>query len=359
MRVRLSYLCCFILPVAVLVFLTSGPHGIAAAVAWTLPVWGLVLADWLSPKVDAQQSAAAPDRFFDAMLYGLAVLQLLNVGFMLPYVARLTFTTPDQFIAGIVNLIAVRILVGTSSGSSGIIAAHELIHRSSRISRLLGRLLLCSVCYDHFVIAHIRGHHCNAGMPQDIATARRGENFAAYWKRVCREHFAYAWYSELARLKIAAAPFRSPNSIKNRVLHGILIESLLLAAIVIVFGWLAAGMFLYQAVAAVRLLEAINYFQHWGLVDGKAANIIAWVNDSRLTKYSLIGLSNHIAHHQNAAKAFYQLPYSGQGPKMPYGYFVMNLWVKLDNASYQKMALRELENYKHNAGFRSAMHRPA
>jgi alkane 1-monooxygenase len=346
MRPRLSHLCCFILPVSTLVFLTGGPHGSGAALAWTLPVWGLVIADRFSPKVDPGQPEQAPSMFLDGILFLLALLQLLNIGFMLAYVERLAFTSTDAIVTGIANLIAVRILVGTSSGSSGIIAAHELIHRSHRFSRLLGRILLYSVCYDHFAIAHIRGHHFHVGMSQDIATARRGEDFGAYWKRVFCEHFAYAWQSESERLKLSAAPFHGIKAIHNRILHGILIESLLLAAIVSIFGWLAALVFVYQAFAAVRLLEAINYFQHWGLVDGKSSNTIAWVNDSCFTRYSLIGLSYHISHHQNASKAFYRLPYSDRGPKMPYGYFVMNLWVKLHNASYQTMALRELEKYQ-------------
>lgn len=356
MRIRLSYLCSFILPLSVLVFLASGPHGVGSATAWTLPVWGLVLADWLSPKIDSCQQAESPHPFYNGILYGLAALQMLNVCLMLQYVDRLTFTTPEEWMVGVVNLVAVRILVGTSSGSSGIIAAHELIHRSGRCNRMLGRMLLWSVCYDHFMLAHTRGHHFHVGMLQDIATARHGENFSCYWKRVSREHFVYAWQSEMARLRTAATPLQPLKIIQNRVLQGLLLEALLLAGIVSVFGWLAAVAFVYQAFAAVRLLEAINYFQHWGLEDGKSSNTLAWVNDSCLTKYALIGLSNHIGHHQNAAKAFYQLPYSNRGPKMPYGYFVMNLWVKLDNASYRKMAMRELDRYERKTAFRSAMH---
>lgn len=348
MPVFIRYLCSFILPLSVAVFFISGPHGIGGAVAWTLPVWALVLADWFSPKSGEQPPAAAPHLFFDGLLYALAALQIVNIGLMLHYVECLTFATPSEFIPGACNLIAVRILVGTSSGSSGFIAAHELIHRPGRCSRLLGRMLLWSVCYDHFIIAHTRGHHFHVGMQQDIATARRGENFAGYWKRVCREHFLYAWHSEQERLNKTPARWPRTRIFGNRVLHGLLAEALLLAAIVTAFGWLAAAMFLYQAFAAVRLLEAINYFQHWGLVDGKASNTLAWVTDSCLTQYCLIGLSHHISHHQNAAQPFYQLPYSHLGPMLPYGYFVMNLWVKLDNAAYQTMANRELEKYARN-----------
>jgi hypothetical protein len=33
---------------------------------------------------------------------------------------------------------------------------------------------------------------------------------------------------------------------------------------------------------------------------------------------------------------------------MPYGYFIMGLWLKLNNESYQKMAIRELENFRYS-----------
>jgi alkane 1-monooxygenase len=235
-------------------------------------------------------------------------------------------------------------LVGASSGTSGIVVAHELIHRESRLQRVLGHLLLCSVCYDHFVIAHQRGHHDHLGMPDDIATARFGESFEAYWRRVYKGYFSYAWRSECERLGI------DPNLwqlklFKHQVLLGLTIELLLLIGIVLTYGWLAAAMFLYQAFAAVRILEAVNYFQHWGLGEGRVGNTYGWVTTSWLSRYALIGLSNHIGHHQNAASRYYEIAYSERGPKMPYGYFVMNLWVKLHNASYRKMAEKELLNF--------------
>jgi len=134
--------------------------------------------------------------------------------------------------------------------------------------------------------------------------------------------------------------------LKNQVCQGLLIEFLLVLMIMMVFGWLAALMFIYQAYAAVRILETVNYFQHWGLSDGKFGNSFGWVNESWLTTYLFVGLANHIGHHQDEQKPYYQIAYSEQGPKLPYGYFVMNLWVKLSNASYQRMAIRQLEAFR-------------
>lgn len=339
---QLSSLLCFILPVTTALFLVSGPHGMGAALAWTLPLWGLVIADWLSPKVKPQQDEKTPDGFYNGILYSLAFLQFLNIGLMLVYVSRMQWNTPEEITTGLVNLIAVRIMVGTSSGSSGIIVAHELIHRSRLHMQYLGRLLLCTVCYEHFALSHQQGHHRSVGKPHDITTAHLGESFHDYWRRVYKEHFRYAWRSELARLGIKHKPFGYLSIIQNQVLHGLFFEMALVILITVFFGWIALFAFLYQSFAAVRLLETINYYQHWGLEDNPG-NSLAWVNDSWLTTHVLLGLSNHIDHHENPSRHYQDIAYSDQGPKMPYGYFVMNLWIKLNNASYRRMAVRELE----------------
>jgi len=125
----------------------------------------------------------------------------------------------------------------------------------------------------------------------------------------------------------------------------VIVEVLLVVLIVLVFGWAAAIIFLYQALSGVRLLETINYYQHWGLQQGRAVNNLAWVNTSQVTYYALLGLSNHIAHHNDATTPFYETPYSAYGPTMCYGYFVTNLWVKLKNSSYRSVSTNRLRDY--------------
>ncbi len=299
--------------------------------------------DWLNVESSQHEEHEYEGLFYDGIVYVLFVLQFVNIVLMLRYVSQLQWQTQNDVLAGIVNLIAVRFLVATSSGTSGIVVAHELIHRPQHYMQLMGRLLLCSVCYEHFCITHKRGHHLSFGMPEDIATARLGESFRDYWRRVYIGYLRYAWHSEQERLSTDPNPLRL---FKNQVLQGLVFELLLLAVIISVFGWLAAVMFLYQAFAAMRILEAVNYFQHWGLGEGRYGNTYGWVTNSWLSRHVLMGLSHHIGHHQDENKRFYEISYSEAGPKMPYGYFVMNLWIKLDNASYQKMALRELQRYR-------------
>lgn len=342
---RFGHLLAFILPVSTFLYLRTGPHEIAGALAWTLPFWLLLAADGLIHDLKPRQDANPQTGFYDGVLYALVLLQVSNVILMLDTVSQLRWQTPHDYLSGLVNLIVIRFLVGTSSGTSGIVVAHELIHRSQFHMQLLGRLLLYTVCYEHFVITHKRGHHLSMGLPDDIATARLGESFKDYWKRVYPGHLRYAWRSEQDRLGISYNDFAFAKIIKNQVLQGLLVEFLLLVSITVLFGWLAALMFLVQALAAVRILEAVNYFQHWGLDDPRYAHTFGWVNNSPVSRYALIGLSHHIGHHEDEQKHFQEIAYSDQGPVMPYGYFVMNLWVKLNNASYRKMAMRELQHF--------------
>ena len=339
---RFNHLLCFILPVSTCLFLMTGLHGIVGALAWTIPFWLILLADWLSPAYQTETTARQSLRFYDGILYALTFLQFANIILMLNYVSQLPWDSTNAIAVSLVNLVVIRFLVGTSSGTSGIVVAHELIHRPESSWQLLGRLLLCTVCYEHFVITHKRGHHLSLGMPDDIATAHLGESFKAYWRRVYVGYLRYAWKSEQDRLVLEA----NRSLIHNQVLQGMLIEFALLILIILYFGWLAAFMFLYQAISAVRILEAVNYFQHWGLENGQFGKTYGWVSHSSLSRYTLIGLPHHIGHHEDEKKHFHEIAYSDHGPILPYGYFVMNLWVKLNNASYQKMAVRELEKFR-------------
>lgn len=349
-----KHLLCFVLPLSTFLYLATGllqneVHGLTSALAWTIPFWLLLLLDWQAQTSNPKLTGTHSTKFYDAILYLLTVLQIANIISMVLYINELRWETANDVLISLGNLVIIRFLVGTSSGTSGIVVAHELIHRPQRHWQLLGRLLLCTVCYEHFDITHKRGHHLNLGMPDDIVTARLGESFKAYWRRVYVGYLRYAWQSEQDRLGLEPNNHGLiPKFLHNQVIQGLLFEISILISIFIYYGWLAAAMFLYQAISAVRILEAVNYFQHWGLENGQFGKTYGWVSPSWVSRYALIGLSHHIGHHEDENKHYHEIAYSERGPKLPYGYFVMNLWVKLNNASYQKAAVMELNNYKNS-----------
>ena len=129
----LSALVCFVYPGAVLIFLLQGPHAMVPALLWTFALWAMVFADWLSSRLTKKSPPVLSEQFsapvHDGILALLALIQFANVGFLLVYASQLRWGSGFEILTSIVNLVVLRILVGTSSGSSGIIVAHELIHR--------------------------------------------------------------------------------------------------------------------------------------------------------------------------------------------------------------------------------------
>jgi alkane 1-monooxygenase len=311
-----------LLPICTLAFLGTGPHGALAALLWTWPVWLLIAADRWGPAECRMVPPTAPRWFFDGLLYALAGLQILNILALGLMVSRLSWTTAPDFGAGLANLLAVRILMGTNSCCAAIAPAHELIHRRRRGLRWLGRLLLITVGYDHFFVAHRRGHHAKLGSSEDPSTARLGESYEAFFRCSLARQWRIAWRTE-----------------RRSALGGLAAEALLLVAFGWIFGLLALFMLLYQALVAVRLLEAVNYFQHFGLtLDSGRAAATAWDTDSAVSLFLFLGLSRHADHHRRPGVPYPELRSLPEGPRMPYGYLGMALWVKNRNAAYRRWA---------------------
>jgi alkane 1-monooxygenase len=332
---------CFILPAATLGFLLGGPHAWLPALLWTLPLWLCVAADYFSPADRAGPGPGWPAWLLDARLYALFALQWANIVLLLALASRLRWGTPAEFAEGAANLLAVRVLAGSSSCCCGIAAAHELIHRPSRHLRWMGRALLWTVCYDHFALGHVPGHHRLASTPRDPATARFGERFGDFFWRSLRGQWLDAWRREARRLAGVAGPGRW---LRHRVLQGQAVQLAWLALVLACFGPLALAVFLYQSWVAVRLLEAVNYVQHWGLAraGSRFGGADAWACDSWFTQHVFIGLSLHADHHMGGGKPCHRLGHRQESPRLPAGYFVMALLVRLDNGWYCELAGREL-----------------
>lgn len=318
-----------VLPVSTFTFLASGPHGPIAALLWTSPVWALTVADRYAPPERRGVPATAPRGFFNGLLYTLTLLQVMNLLVLGVMVSRLSWATGPEIGAGLVNLLAIRILVGTTSCCAAIAPAHELIHRGRRWQRWLGRLLLMTVCYDHFFVAHRAGHHARLGSGEDPSTARPDETYLAFLRRSVCGQWRIAWRAG-----------------RRAVLHGLAVELLLLAGFGACFGPLALFMLLYQAVVAVKLLEAVNYFQHYGLTLASGrSGAVAWRHDSAVSLFLFLGLNRHADHHRRPAVPYPELRSLPDGPELPCGYLGMAWWIKNRSKGFRRWAeSRELGN---------------
>ncbi len=336
-RVWSLHLLCFVLPVASFAFLLSAPHAWYASLPWLLVVIGSIALDMRSPREQRQPLATMPGWPFNGVLYALCFLQLANVALLVRMVALHGFFATDTLVGFL--------LVGINSGYSGFVVAHELIHRASWSMQQLGRAMLVSVLYEHFYTEHVRGHHARVGTEDDPATARFGEGPFEFLLRTVPAQFRSAWRLEAKRLGDADMPLRDPRLLRSRIVHGLALEWGIALAILLTLGVGAFAIFLLQAMLAIRLLEAVNYFEHWGLArtTRRVRTIDSWDTDSWFTLYTLVGLSRHADHHAYASRPFQQLRYFEESPKLPYGYFGTTLLTMFARKRLHRLLTAELE----------------
>lgn len=210
---------------------------------------------------------------------------------------------------------------GLMTGTAGITAAHELIHRRDPRERGLGLAFLAMVTYMHFRIEHVHGHHRHVATDRDPASARLGEGFPAFFARSLAGGFAGAWRVECARLRRCGLPVLGRA---NRCLHYLAIQAAVYGGVLLAFGPGGALFFLLQSLMAVHLLEAVNYVQHYGLRrEGALEPRHAWDSDAPFSALFSFNLSTHAAHHLRALQPAHQLESHPHALRLPLSFFLM------------------------------------
>ena len=338
------HLWAFVLPIVNLVFLLTGPHRWWSALLWTTPIWILVVVDNTSPEDHRQPPEDLPSWPFDLQLYLLILLQLANHVLMGVMASKLSVSSLAAAGTTLANVVGMAIVSGTTAGYSGIVLAHELVHRRGRVDFFLGRLLLMFVCNEQFATEHVRGHHPRLGTFDDPATARFGESLRDFIKRTIPAQFASAWRLEKIRLGDERMKWTDSRMVGHRVLQGVVGEVLIAAGYLVVFGPVALVFFLVQARSAVILLETVNYIEHWGITRATrtVTPVDSWDTDNAFTLRTLVGLSRHADHHAQASRPYQKLRYFSESPKMPLGYYGTILMAMFMNETYQERATEEL-----------------
>ena len=335
----------FFLPLLTLTYLLTGPHPIWVSLLWAMPVWVLIYVDVKSRDDKRAPPAHAPAWPFDLQLYLLTVLQLTNHIMLGVMTSKLSIWPAANLGQTLATVWATIWLPGVTAGYSGIVLAHEWVHRRKKHQYFLGRLLLMFVWYEHFATEHVRGHHPRLGTPRDPATARFGESFRDFLKRTVPAQFKSAYHLECVRLGDPNLSLWSLRSLKNRVVQGVLAQIAITAGYVVFFGPLAAIFLLLQARSACVLLEVVNYIEHWGIErDGKTVtHVDSWDTGSWFTLHTLVGLSRHADHHAQASRPYQKLRYFEETPKMPSGYYGTIILALMRNDHYQELATAELK----------------
>ncbi len=286
--------------------------GNVAGGPWALT--GLVFVLGLGPLLDMALGRADPvrpprpsGRPFEALLHAHAMVQL---GVLATLLHRASLD------GGAWTTWAAALSTGVSSGVSGIVVAHELGHRRpGSLPWWLARLCLLSVLYLHFTTEHNHTHHRHVGTTADPATARLGESVWGFVARTVPAQF-------LDALRVQASKGRT--GLRNPVVRGVALQGALLVGLLGIGGpWVTAA-FVVQAAFAVFLLEYINYIRHYGLSRApgeRQTERHSWQAEERWSRWTLLELTRHPAHHLKASEPFWRLrPYEG-APELPSGYY--------------------------------------
>jgi alkane 1-monooxygenase len=260
------------------------------------------------------KDVAEHDPYYSWLLYSMLPLQF---GYLFWFLSE-DFQSTAEHTGAIISM-------GMMCGIVGINVGHELGHRSNRLERLVGELLLLSSLENHFLPYHNRGHHTNVGTPSDPATARRNEPVYVFWFRSHFGSYFQAWKIEWVRMGIMK---RSRLGLSNLMVVYTLVQVLFCSLIYYFMGAQALVHFLIVAGIGILLLESVNYIEHYGLMRKQRENgtyeavkrIHSWNANNILGRVVLFELTRHSDHHFKADRPYQVLESHDDSPMMPTGY---------------------------------------
>jgi len=267
-------------------------------------------------------STEEEERFKNHWLFDLMIYLIVPFHFVLLFRFLAFINTPDILWYEVAGAIGT---MGVFCGAFGINIGHELGHRRDRFHRITANLLLATSLNAHFYVQHNRGHHRYVSTPVDPETARFNESLYAFWWRSVITGYHHAWQIQLTELKKSNRSFWSA---KNDMLWFQLLQVVLIAVIVIFYGWMALAAFVVAALMGILMLATINYIEHYGLLrreiaEGRYEKVLprhSWNSNHILGRLLLFELSRHSDHHYKASRKYQILKHHDDSPQMPTGY---------------------------------------
>lgn len=195
--------------------------------------------------------------------------------------------------------------------------AHDLLHRSSRFSRSLGRIVAGAIGYPFLEHEH-QSHHRRSDWPLGA------ESLWAYTGRRLMTVIRQARERDLDAAAWAGRKFAGGLPLS--------ISAFLLTAI----GFALAGgtpallCYLGSSIVLAWTVQAMTYLQHWGLGDDTlqpthSGRQWSWEDVCMLQAWLTVGLSLHQGHHDREGQSFYRYEPVPDAPQLPGGYVPMLL----------------------------------
>lgn len=199
-------------------------------------------------------------------------------------------------------------------------AAHELLHRRDRGSKVLGRILAGVMGYPVLEHEH-RAHHATSGavrVPEWPAVTESVWRFSA---RRMVHVLRTAWDGN------AAAAQRAGRRYRGGLQLAVASMAATAAAFGVALGWTGVLFYLVVSLGVHWAIQAITYVQHWGLgrdsLPEAAQGSFGWEDGCRLQRWLTLSISYHQAHHHGTSVPYYRQTIQPGSPRMPGGYVVL------------------------------------
>ena len=318
----MKYIGVYFSPVLALISLNLSGIGAFTAIIFLYII--VPIAEQLIPQDKSnfskkEKELAKYDKFYDWVLYLLVPLHL--------YVIFIFLNKVSASNVPIIDLIAYTMTMGTILGVNGINGGHELGHKTNEPFKLFcAHVLLATSLQNHFMTYHNSGHHRDVATPNDLTTARKGQNFYHFAIRSQIGGYFKTWRLEAEKLHK-----QGRKSWLNPMIIHTIIPWTFQAIILYFFGWPTAVMYLMASIFGISILESQNYFSHYGLErkqkeDGSYERVKAihsWNSDHLIGRILLFELSRHSDHHFMGAKPYQILESKDDSPVLPFGYPAM------------------------------------
>jgi alkane 1-monooxygenase len=320
--IKFKYLGAYIIPfLGLLTFNTTGLYAYLGL--FFIYVFIPLLEDFVPPNAynlnKIEKELAQEDVFFDLILYTAVIIHLFV---MYQFLVTISNTALPIF-----DLFACILMMGTILGVNGINIAQELGHKTAhKLKKFLAHILLLTAIQNHFIPYHNGGHHRDVATPNDLTSAKEGDIFYLFALKSQIGGYFKTWKLEAQRLKLAGK-----NTLFNPMILYTLLTILLFFAIYSYFGATVMLLYFATSVYGISILEAQNYFAHYGLrrkmnKNGRYERVKpahSWNSDHVIGRVLLFELTRHSDHHHMGAKPYQILESKENSPILPYGYPMM------------------------------------
>jgi alkane 1-monooxygenase len=217
--------------------------------------------------------------------------------------------------------------MGTILGVNGINIGHELGHKTKdKFKTFLAHIMLLTSIQNHFIPYHNSGHHRDVATPNDFSSAKEGDIFYFFAFKSQIGGYFKTWKLEFERLKATGK-----NILLNPMIIYTALPIILFSIIYNLYGFEVTIFYFLSSVYGISVLEAQNYFSHYGLrrkllENGRYERVKpfhSWNSDHLIGRVLLFELTRHSDHHHSGNKPYQVLDSKENSPTLPFGYPMM------------------------------------